>query len=356
MLKKMKVFFVALTAVSLLSGITALAAPGASFFSEPAEQILEPDMDSFKGYKVIPKVDITVTALGRDAFEMAQDHKVQVWDVTARPDPSVDIPWGEEEPHRIVYDGSFMMAEVLVTPNSPVDSGFHYEELDAPVVLEAGKLYAIVSEEFEDGDLVTYPPDNAQFIAGLVNEKIAYIPEDAHNSIPGGVTVDNPPDAIPPINYWFSTWSYDTEVMERGPVSTGILSSVNFWYVEDDAVIAANNAPDEIADDDIDNVDGNDDVIGIVEEIDEGIDNIEGNIDENDIDLAVDDTGEAIENSETDDIIDDASNIDDNSDSRDDSSSGDKKSSDIIPYIIIAAVAVVLLIAVVIFAKKKGKK
>jgi len=237
MLRKLRLFAVVLTAVSLLSGTAVLAAPGASFFNEPPPQEWEPSEDNVKGYKIIPKVDITITALGRDALGMAQEHKVQVWDVSARSNPTVEEGWGEHEAQRRDYDGSYMITEVLVTPDSPVDSGYHYEELAEPVVLKAGTLYAIVSEEFEDGDWVTYPPTNAEFISELINTDIASIVEDAHNSIPGGFEKPDELEIVPPINYWFSLWSYGEETMFINEGNTGILSSVNFWYEENDAVV-----------------------------------------------------------------------------------------------------------------------
>jgi len=235
MLKKLKSFAAIALAVSLLSGITALAAtPGESFFSEPPPLSFEPDDDSWLGYKIIPAVDITITALGRDATDMAQDHPIRVWDVSTRSNPIYENGWGEEEPQRTEFDGAVLLGEVLVTPDSPQDSGFHYEELAEPIVLKAGGLYAFVSLEYADGDYMVWPTDVSDLIQELVNIDIAYICEDAHSGSQHG---SNPLDA-PPVNYWISDWHYGDDPIVRGGYCVGIMSNVNFWYSADDAVVA----------------------------------------------------------------------------------------------------------------------
>jgi len=238
LLKRLKIFSVVLIAVSLLSGLTAFAAPGGSFFSEPPEQAWEPDKDVIAGYKIIPKVDIAVTALGRDALGMAQNHEVTLWDMTNRMEASPT--WGEEEPARVDFESAVLLATVEVTPDSSQDSGFFYVELAEPIVLKAGNLYAIAAQEYEDGDYVPHVHGcDLSNIPSLVNENIAYICEDAHNGIANGAELPAGMDVAPPINWWFHDWFQDGENPAYraggafGSSCQGILSSVNFWYDEE---------------------------------------------------------------------------------------------------------------------------
>jgi len=260
MLKKIKVFVAIATAVSLLSGVVALAAPGESFFSEPPPLSFEPDDDSWLGYKIVPKVDITITALGRDATDMAQDHPVRLWDVSARPDPLGE--WGEDEPQRTAFEGSYIMSEVLITPDSLQDKGFHYEELEEPIVLKAGGLYAIVALEYAEGDYMVWPTDVTDVISGLINENIANITEDAHSGPQHG---RNDIDA-PPVNYWISTWTYGEETMGRWDGNAGVMSNVNFWYTADAEIPAAEETEEveeAVIDEEIEEIDD----ASVVEEV-----------------------------------------------------------------------------------------
>jgi|GEM_PF-1967343 len=294
MLKKFKIFSAVLVAASLLSGITALAAPGGSFFSEPPAQAWEPDKDSNVGYKIIPKVDITVTALGRDALGMAQNHELTLWDMTDRMEASPT--WGEEEPARVDFESAVLLATVEVTPDSPQDSGFFYAELAEPIVLKAGNLYAIASQEYEDGDFVPHVHGcDLSNIPNLVNENIAYICEDAHNGIANGGVVPEGMDMVPPINWWFHDWVQDGENPAYraggafGTSARGILSSVNFWYDEeltvpltDDEVnaIYGTPIPAEVPEEDAAEVEGEDVTEDVTDPIEESEENTDTDADE----------------------------------------------------------------------------
>ena len=225
--------FIAFAAVfTLIGGTTAMAAPGgSSFFSEPPPQQglyshWSGRDEVWNGYKIIPKVDITITAVGRDASGMENSHEVAVWDMSNRPDPGVTWGGDDQVESRGWGDKSPMMAKVTVSPSSSQDSGFYYETLDTPIVLKAGGLYGIASREYIGGDPVTNSSINNTVIGDLINNDIAYVCEDAHDGIP----YDENASIGAPTNYWHSDWEVKDGVSVRGGGNVGILGSVNIWY------------------------------------------------------------------------------------------------------------------------------
>ena len=92
------------------------------------------DYEGYSGFRFTAAENITLTTLGRaDVIAnhpMAYNHKVVIWDVAENK----------------------IIAKVTVTPSSPINGDYRYENLLKPVTLLAGREYSLVSEELIGGD------------------------------------------------------------------------------------------------------------------------------------------------------------------------------------------------------------
>ena len=244
MLKHFKKFIALAAVFTLIGATTVFAAPnGSSFFSAPAPLTDKPitsphEVDQFMGYKFIPFVDITITALGRGAEGMSQEHEVRLWDMTGRGDPGPEWNTGDDLLARGGDAGCVLMAQVKVTPNSQQDSGFYYEPLGNPVVLKAGVLYCIATYETEDGDIYTDPPTTEAVIGDLIRNDIAYICEDAHCNDP----IDSSKKLTAPANWWKNDWNWAGADSARQGNNVGIRTNANFWFVVGEIEAEADNS------------------------------------------------------------------------------------------------------------------
>ncbi|HEV2437303.1 MAG TPA: hypothetical protein VG077_15025, partial [Verrucomicrobiae bacterium] len=130
--------------VSLVNAVT----NAQKFFKLVSASAVVPVMDNFftqsypgtrtgftgnAGYQFIPKTNLTITALGRSVSvgSLQYSHQVTIWDTTT----------------------TLPVATVTVSPSSPVDaSGYAYESLSSPVLLQGGSSYRITSTESAGGD------------------------------------------------------------------------------------------------------------------------------------------------------------------------------------------------------------
>lgn len=90
------------------------------------------DFTGSLGYCFTTTETLEVYALGRPENEgLTANHGVRIWNSTTQE----------------------MVAEVVITPTSPLKDGFRYEVLSAPVTLDASTTYLIVSDEEAGGDV-----------------------------------------------------------------------------------------------------------------------------------------------------------------------------------------------------------
>ena len=138
MLRKLSKVIVLFFVLALIGSTNVFAEPAgkASFMTATVSKDapMRNDYGGYIGVRFNVTSEITVTTLGRpdilENYPMSQDHEIVIFDV--------------ETNRRI--------ARVTVTPSSPIENGYRYENLSQPVTLRAGNKYTICSAEFVEGD------------------------------------------------------------------------------------------------------------------------------------------------------------------------------------------------------------
>jgi len=209
MLKKLIRITAAALAVVLLNGVAAYAAPtGASVWKEAMMQSSKQATDQWIGYYFEAKQDMTVTALGRPGQDMAQEHRILLWETDF-----TEFRGWDPDKHT-----AKIIADVTVKPGSPTENGFKYETLKTPVTLKAGVWYFFVSLEYADGDPVLSKgggPISEENITDYYDTNMIQIWGSARSG--DGVTGTAAEPAVP--------------AQPSGSVSNlPIYSGVTFWY------------------------------------------------------------------------------------------------------------------------------
>lgn len=116
---------------ALTVGVSAAELNGSPAVTAAPPLVERNDFDGALGYCFTTTEKLEVYALGRPENDgITADHGVRLWDVSTET----------------------VVAEVVITPDSPVKDGFRYEVLAAPVTLENLTQYLVVSDEESGGD------------------------------------------------------------------------------------------------------------------------------------------------------------------------------------------------------------
>jgi hypothetical protein len=167
--------------------------------SVPKDVGVRNNYGGYSGIRFTAVSDITVTTLGRSDvigdYPMKEDHDVVIWDV---------------EKNEII-------AKVTVTPSSPMENGYRYENLSKTVTLLEGKEYSLVSAETMNGDYWPESHDMTGRHTNLVTGLKAITGS-------GYLDTENQPD-------WMPDDCNNPNYQSQGFVG------LNFWYVGEANVV-----------------------------------------------------------------------------------------------------------------------
>lgn len=117
---------------ALTTGINAADLKGNPLVTAIPPVIQRNDFAGALGYTFTTTETLEVYALGRPENEgLTADHGVRIWNVSTQE----------------------LVAEVTITPTSPIKDGFRYEVLATPVTLETLTKYLVASDEEAGGDV-----------------------------------------------------------------------------------------------------------------------------------------------------------------------------------------------------------
>jgi len=169
------------------------------------------------GYEIKTKSNLKVTAIGYPAYPIKQEHAIYIYDMTVTDPAIIDsrrYVMSFPSPVFIIdtpKTDAWLVAKVIITPETPQKDGYYCAELVEPVILNEGHNYYIFSGERDDPMYYFFGMDGfyKSEAATIISDRMGW-----HlNSIPT----------------FYNSWSYNDLGLTHGD---GVAVGQTFWFVD----------------------------------------------------------------------------------------------------------------------------